>query len=524
MQVPFDPDDDPPDYTAYDPDSDAWSANLLFFRPSRLSDEQMRIHFHEWDGRWSVQTKSALEQSNAKGLDLNQNWALCSPHWFCPSCSRTKEKIFRLSKREILLAKLEKHHDHIRDEIARRGGELFGSDWLELLPRTSIAILDYVREITSRFDYCLLCSECNTADGKVKSKFRNEIDRRFSFTAEEVGSFVQPTFNQDHKVDYEKAHSLWLAEKDNFFLRLELIDELLERISKGQLARDNHGKWGAFRVDTAFDPSALLVEAFNSETKDTERAGLLWRFRDEFLSRSTQRDSANLPSVNNQRVVAEPSEAEFNVYVDPVSPRRWQEAALDWVCPVCARGKRQLLRKSNSGKWTASIRAHTEYLLEQDRRTIANRLRLLPEFRNDIFVKECLSVLLCSDCAGIGIALSQRDQSIRYPYLSIEDRRACIVLAQAHGAHKIDFEIAAQRASANYSYDSASQAYFAYRTKVDNFAVRFERGRRNGKKEKLIIEELAEDIRIFHRIENHNECLDLVNWLLTQHSVKHDPG
>ncbi|MFO1099695.1 MAG: hypothetical protein U1E81_15875 [Xanthobacteraceae bacterium] len=56
MEELSDSDDDIPFGLDYDPHGNAWFANLLFWRPSRLSDEQMQLHFSEWDGRWSEQT------------------------------------------------------------------------------------------------------------------------------------------------------------------------------------------------------------------------------------------------------------------------------------------------------------------------------------------------------------------------------------------------------------------------------------------------------------------------------------
>ena len=147
------------------PHGNAWFANLLFWRPSRLSDEQMQLHFGDCDGCWSAQTKDALQRFKAKGLDLNENWALSAPGWSCPACQRSKEAIFRLSKRGILLAKLELHHDHLRDVIFHRVRELHGPNWSETILKTSIILLDHIRDLTSRFELCLLCSECNTADG-----------------------------------------------------------------------------------------------------------------------------------------------------------------------------------------------------------------------------------------------------------------------------------------------------------------------------------------------------------------------
>jgi len=89
MDKASDADDEIPFRVSYDPDSDAWFADLLFWRPSRLSDEKMQAPILEWDGRWSEQTNRALERLKAKRLDLNENWALCAPYWNCPGCRRS---------------------------------------------------------------------------------------------------------------------------------------------------------------------------------------------------------------------------------------------------------------------------------------------------------------------------------------------------------------------------------------------------------------------------------------------------
>lgn len=510
--------EDVPSFTV-DPDAKAWVANLLFWRPSRLSDEEMQLHFGSLDGRWSEQTKRATQRFEAKGLDLNENWALCAPYWICLACRRTKDDIFRLSKRGVLLAKLELHHDHIRDHIWPRIRELFGKDWLATRPKSSIIILDHIRELISRFDICLVCSECNSADGKAKLRFRDEIDPRFSFTAQEIGTFIRPVTGKDHEIDYQKAHAAWEAEKENFGARLALVDELLSHLVNGRLARDHQGTADARIMNGAFDGYALLMRSFNQDTKNTERAQLLWKLRNEFLARSTRRDSATLAAVDKARSsFVTPTDDEYATYVDPVSSKRWLATSSDWVCPICARSKRQLLRKSKSGKWSGGVRSHYECILERDDLVVANRRRLFPDFRNDIFVRDILQMTVCADCAGISAALMQKDQSIRDPYLSSSDRRACIVNSQPHGVHEIDFETARQRAIANEPYAAAAAAFTAFRTRVRDFAGRFERGRRWGEIEKDLLEAFADEVRVFHRIENSTECATLVKWLLTQDS------
>ena len=79
MDEIFDADDDV-SFSSFDPDAKEWFASLLFWRPSRLSDEEMQLHFGRWDGRWSDQTKRAAQRLEAKGLDLNENWALCAQY------------------------------------------------------------------------------------------------------------------------------------------------------------------------------------------------------------------------------------------------------------------------------------------------------------------------------------------------------------------------------------------------------------------------------------------------------------
>lgn len=65
------------------------------------------------DGRWSEQTKRLLTASGTSLLDLNSNWASTWIGWACPCCRREKPQICRLSEGNVLLCRLELHHDHI---------------------------------------------------------------------------------------------------------------------------------------------------------------------------------------------------------------------------------------------------------------------------------------------------------------------------------------------------------------------------------------------------------------------------
>jgi hypothetical protein len=190
---------------------------------------------------------------------------------------------------------------------------------------------------------------------------------------------------------------------------------------------------------------------------------LIWTLRDEFLARSTSRDSATLAPIDQAgRPATTPTDEEYAAYIDPVSSKRWLATSSDWTCPICARSKRQLMRKSKSGKWSGGVRSIYECALERDDLTIANRQRLFPDFRNDIFVRDISQISVCADCAGISATLMQKDQSIRDPYLSCRDRRASILSSQPHRTHEIDLEAARQRAIANESYAAAMGAFHAF--------------------------------------------------------------
>ena len=138
--------------------------------------------------RWSRGT-TAITHHRACGLDLNDNWALTSKSWSCPACGRSKSEILRLSKRGILLAKLELHHDHMADWIWPRAEHLFGKDWRETAAPGFGEVLDSIQELAIRFTNCLVCAECNSADGKVKRRYQDEIDGRFSFLRSRDRSF-----------------------------------------------------------------------------------------------------------------------------------------------------------------------------------------------------------------------------------------------------------------------------------------------------------------------------------------------
>ena len=189
------------------------------------------------------------------------------------------------------------------------------------------------------------------------------------------------------------------------------------------------------------DSAEMLSRAFRQEAQDSERARLLSEMRSEFLARSTSRDSATLPRQATSKNVDGPTDAEFTKYIDPVSKKRWQATPTGWKCPICERSKRQILRKSNKGKWSGGIRQHVEYVEETDADTIEKRTWLFPDFQNEYWIKGTQTIHICSDCSGVGGHVAQQDRSLGEPYLKLQDLQDCIVESAPHHRHEIDVDL-----------------------------------------------------------------------------------
>lgn len=506
----------------YDPAGELWSAYLTFPRPSKLSDEKMEVYFPDRDGRWSRETEAAIKRHRASGIDLNDNWAMTWRGWSCPGCGRSKNEIFRLSKRGILLAKLELHHDHMADFVWPRAEALFGKDWRESAAPGFGEVLDAIQDLAIRFTHCLVCSECNSADGKIKRKFQNEIDSRFSFTASEIGRVVQPRAHHDHDINFSKAFEIWQSARDGFLTRLKIVDQLLNDLGNGRLMRERHGTTGARPMWTIMGSAELLSKAFRQEAKDSERIRLLSDLRSEFLARSTSRDSAALPRTVTSTNPTGPTDAEYAKYIDPVSTKRWEATPPDWRCPICARSKRQILRRSNKGMWSGGIREHREYLEETDADTIEMRLLLFPNFRNEHWVAGTKTTHICADCASVGGHVVQRDRSLGDPYLTLQDIQDCIVHSGPHRRHEIDIDLAGQRIAQNEAYWSASAALDAYNSLLSKSHHKMEWWSKDGIPRAEIVADLCEDLRVYNHIADTTDQEALVGWILKQKQLLSD--
>ncbi|MFD9899686.1 hypothetical protein ACFWXH_07260 [Mesorhizobium sp. NPDC059054] len=407
----------------------------------------MQWHFSDRDGRWSEQTKAAMKASGAKGLDLNRNWALTHQVWSCAGCGRSKGQCFRLSKRGILLGKLEIHHDHLRDLVWPRAGELLGEDWRDRLPGTG-QMLGLAREITSRFSEAMVCSECNAADGKAK-RLLPEIDRRFTFTVSEIKKFAIPRAGLDHGIDVVRARSIWEEQRDGFEMRLDLLDTLIHEIGSRRISHDREGWLGIRPMQELLGSQETVLNAFYEQIRADDRRSEINGLQAEFLTRSVSLDSLRFSEPRGVLPAVAPSDEEYAAYSDPVSPKTWGAAPEDWTCTCCGRAKREIVRKAKTEKWSGGVRSLRVLVDETDLETITRRTRLFPQYRNDFWVGASHFVSVCSDCKKVNRDARQKDRTVPDGYLSLEDIQAALQEVRPHSEHLVDYALVREKMLTN---------------------------------------------------------------------------
>lgn len=118
--------------------------------------------------------------------------------WHCHGCLRDKRAIARLDKNGNLLCRVVLHHDHFDEEY-------FPSELVKVL---GYPAADAARRHIRRFEPQIICEDCNTADSAAKAVLGAPTG--FSFAPHEIGRFIDVTPNQPHKVDPDRARSVYI--------------------------------------------------------------------------------------------------------------------------------------------------------------------------------------------------------------------------------------------------------------------------------------------------------------------------
>ncbi|MBY5732184.1 hypothetical protein HFO26_18135 [Rhizobium leguminosarum] len=487
-----------------------WTEVLVFPHISLLSDEQMGAYFQDFDGQWSAQTKRAMRDHGAVGLELNSNWALERQHWTCPGCARSKPEVFRKSSSDILLAKLELHHDHLWEVATRRPAMVAGADWRDILADGAPFVVENIRSLVVRFEDSLICSECNAADGKAKRAL--QVDPRFSYSAAEIGRFVKPAPNRDHDIDLDCAREIWDEQRPSFERRILLLEMLVDDLVAGHLQRCREGAIPAGRpLMSRVGIEETLRSAFWSASRGTQNYGQLSGLRADFLARSVRKDIPQRAKRKTDTRI--PTDEEYQAYMPETAPQAWAGAAEDWTCPCCARTKRSSMRMSAKKKWSGAIRNVAQYPILQDDDEIVLRERLFPDFPNEMHLKEMVWVEVCSDCADVIPRIKQIHRDLPDAHLTLDQMKAVLAGIENHMPHEINFDLAWELAKANFRYRYAGEALSAFSNLKSTFKRQMEFAAKYPEARQDVFERLTFELEVERRIGDPQERKEIMTML-----------
>lgn len=462
-------DSDEPDWGA--PSKNLWVASAAIYHIDKLSDDDMEYHFPNNDGKWSAQTKQAIVKFNAMGLDLNENWALLSKGWQCPSCDRTKMEIFRINEAGILLANAHLHHDHIGEYLKDRVREICGIEWSKTAPAEALRAISSLTQLSESFDATYICWECNTIEGNAKGLITGKPINNFSFSPSEINSFIAPRKNKPPLIDERKLHVLWAQYSEILHRKIEFIDTAIYLIKSGVFKKEASPR-GINRIAHVPNGERNLVESFFRQNRAGPEARRIYEFSQDFKARSTSKDSDRLKTEKREkkRHCARINEEDLSRYVDTQSPKTWGSLSINWSCPICNRSKYDVIRRSKTGKLTGGVRSLAVPILETDPSAILMRRKIAPRFAPDVIIRSEDECKICSDCRDIITKLKTTRMDIGDIHLDKDEIAKCLIENDPHFEHIVDWVKAGNFAKKNTYLSHAWEEYIFFRTAVSTIS------------------------------------------------------
>jgi len=287
----------------------------------------------------------SLDIKNHHGVDdfeMNSHWIGSAQDWTCPCCSRSKFQVSRLGRKRQILAKLVIHHDHMGEALqaafhaafVRAGTDVEQIDGFRLVERMGHAFAAY--------EEVLVCEDCNNADTEAKKLVA--APPYFSFSIGQIRGFIQSGEHQPHHVDAATAQQTWKEARAAYELRMNLINAVARAAATDTHWYEPHQRriqpipvFGyANRIGDAmvkdWVSSTDLYKALGPQPKKADRNLARWRT-------TTQRPGYPLPDNYLAMLRSEETFAQA-----------WDAVSDDWSCPVCGRGKQQIVYVGDKGK------------------------------------------------------------------------------------------------------------------------------------------------------------------------------
>lgn len=166
-----------------------------------------------------------MARFNAKDLGAVHNFFATSADACCPCCYRRKEDIAKVDKNGNLNCRFVHHHDHYVD-VSHNVVMLFSPADTSRRGVIDYGAINAVRASFQRFPETLICEHCNNADAAAKAIVG--APEQFSFAPYEISAFIIVTPNEAHKVDNDRARTIYESAKP----AMAAISERLRALKK----------------------------------------------------------------------------------------------------------------------------------------------------------------------------------------------------------------------------------------------------------------------------------------------------
>lgn len=161
--------------------------------------------------------------------ETNAAWRIVSDVWRCPGCDRTKGGIVRVARSGRTVAKIVEHHCHSCEYPHH-----FIKPYRASLPVTAVMFAEEnVKALIRRFPDALVCEDCNNIDPVAKRLVG--ASPYFSFSPDEIRSFITATDHQKHVLNEEAARQIYGEAFVAFAEVMEAADYLLGLVVSGRL-------------------------------------------------------------------------------------------------------------------------------------------------------------------------------------------------------------------------------------------------------------------------------------------------
>lgn len=470
---------------------------------THADDATMEHYLPSFDGRWSAQTKALLAAFGAKGLELNRSWAERPVNWGCPVCRRSKDQIARLTSAEVLLCRLDWHHDHLGDEGVRilSRGQVKHAD--RALREALWSAIRVCRPLAERFRPILVCNDCNAADGAAKLALAGLVHPDFSFAPSEIAGFIRVGPNRPHEIDPDQARAIWLEVAEDVADRLAFMEIMAGRIAQGRHAQEGAG----YQPDVA---SMMLADLLNA---DTYTPGGVDGLVGKVQARSIKRDgfaSSAKASVRKQAAVPTPDDlARFTSGL--LAGDFWHAPPQDWCCAACDRSRIEMLRRApTSGLWTAG--AHRRRVFTAEMRPEA-RWRRNGWYDAGLIFGDHSLVWICKDCRMVITDAKQTGENLIDDCLSVADVRELLTSIRPHERPTYDRQAAAQRALDNAEISAAIVEYDEHRRRCLNLFFQRRQLRRVNSDAEIDQHQLE---TVWEEVDDAVERLRQLRWLIAE--------